>query len=85
MQLKWLEWARNLQAIAHSPHPNHAYKLFFRCEIVSGEATTGLETEAVSFFHEGNLPDLCPSHNTPRQIGRMFAHYRHPHWPTDFD
>jgi len=21
----------------------------------------------------------------PQQIARLFAHYRHPDWPTDFD
>ncbi len=66
-------------------HPNHIYRLFFRCEIVSGEATPGLETEAVDFFSEDDLPELCPYRNTAVQIKRMFDHYRHPEWPTDFD
>ena len=66
-------------------HPNHIYRLFFHCEIVSGEATSGLETEAVGFFHENSLPDLCPYRVTAVQINRMFDHYRHPEWPTDFD
>ncbi len=67
------------------PHPHHIYRMFFHCEIIAGKATPSLETEAVAFFQEDHLPDLCPVRNTPAQIARMFAHFRHPEWPTDFD
>ncbi len=67
------------------PHPLHVYKLFFRCEISGGEATTSTETGGARFFREGEIPDLSVSRTTPAQIARLFEHYRHPQWPTDFD
>lgn len=67
------------------PHPFHTYKLFFRCEITGGAATSSTETEAVGFFRENDLPELSISRVTPGQIARLFEHYRHPDWPTDFD
>lgn len=40
---------------------------------------------AVGFFHEDELPPLSIMRVTHAQIGRLFEHHRHPHWPTDFD
>ena len=69
----------------HPPYPFHAYKLFFVCELTGGEARTSIETTAVHFFAEDNIPPLSLSRVTPVQIGHMFDHYRHPEWPTSFD
>ncbi|MBI1877644.1 MAG: NUDIX hydrolase [Chloroflexi bacterium] len=67
------------------PHPFHTYKLFFRCEIIGGAATKSMETEAVGFFREDDIPELSISRVTSGQIARLFEHHRHPDWPTDFD
>ena len=69
----------------HPPHPFHAYKLFFLCELIGGAAAASNETEAVDFFAEDALPELSLTRVMPAQIARLFAHYRHPEWPTDFD
>lgn len=71
---------------AHEPaFPFHVYKLFFRCEIAGGTAATSMETNAVEFFKADCIPPLSLTRVTPAQIDRMFAHQRHPDWPTDFD
>jgi len=69
----------------HPPYPFHAYKLFFVCELTGGEARTSIETTAVHFFAEDNIPPLSLSRVTAVQIRHMFDHYRHPEWPTSFD
>jgi ADP-ribose pyrophosphatase YjhB (NUDIX family) len=74
-----------------SKHPHvppfafHVYKLFFRCEIVGGVATRSAEIDEVAFFPEDSLPELSISRVTRAQVARLFAHHRHPDWPTDFD
>jgi ADP-ribose pyrophosphatase YjhB (NUDIX family) len=70
---------------AHPPHLYHIYKLFFCCELLGGTPAPSLETEAVGFFQEHALPELSIMRVTPAQIARLFEHYRHPNWPTDFD
>jgi ADP-ribose pyrophosphatase YjhB (NUDIX family) len=41
----------------HSPTPYYVYKLFFQCELVSGEPSPSLETTEVEFFAEHEIPD----------------------------
>lgn len=67
------------------PLPFHVYTLFFRCELIGGEASTSIETEDVGFFKEDDVPDLSISRVTPDQVRRLFEHQRNPDWPTDFD
>ncbi len=69
----------------HPPIPYHVYKLFFLCEIVGGAPANSVETSGVAFFHEDEIPELSLSRVTPEQISRLFQHYQHPDWPTDFD
>ncbi len=70
----------------HLPHhPFSAYKLFFRCEITGGAPAESIETSGAAFFREGEIPELSLARVTAHQITRMFEHYRHPEWPTDFD
>lgn len=77
----------------HTPLPYYVYKLFFRCELISGhppatEARHGGaydETIGVGFFRADELPPLSTGRVTPAQIQRFFDHYHHPHWPADFD
>jgi ADP-ribose pyrophosphatase YjhB (NUDIX family) len=68
-----------------SRHPFSIYKMFFRCEIIDGEARGGIETSEVGFFAEDALPDLSIGRVTAPQIKRMSEHWRRPELPTDFD
>jgi ADP-ribose pyrophosphatase YjhB (NUDIX family) len=70
---------------AHAPFPFHVYKLFFRCELLGGEPAQSMETDGVAFFREDEIPELSLLRVTPAQIARLFEHYRHLDWPTDFD
>ena len=69
----------------HPPSRHHAYKLFFRCELIGGAPTTSIETTGAAFFAEDDLPELSTGRVTYSQISRLFEHLRHPDWPTDFD
>lgn len=69
----------------HTPHPFHSYKIFFACELIGGSEQTSIETEAVGFFGEDDLPPLSIGRVTPAQIHRFFEHHRQPDLPTDFD
>jgi ADP-ribose pyrophosphatase YjhB (NUDIX family) len=70
------------------PHPtqfHHVYKLYFLCELTGGEAATSIETDAVDFFAEDQLPPLSVQRTTPGQIELMFRHERERQLPTTFD
>jgi ADP-ribose pyrophosphatase YjhB (NUDIX family) len=69
----------------HPPCPFHVYKLIFLCNLVGGSAKTGLETEAVCFFREDELPALCESRVLASQVKRAFSFARDPTLPADFD
>jgi len=74
---------RNLHG--HPPIPYHAYKLFFLCDLVGGNGQAGQETDAIDFFGRDNIPPLSLTRVTPAQIARLFEHFFHPEWPTQFD
>ncbi|MFU8797843.1 MAG: NUDIX hydrolase [Gammaproteobacteria bacterium] len=69
----------------HPPEVFHFYKIFFLCEIMGHQPGTNLETSDAQFFSEDKLPPLSLPRVIASQIHRLFAHYRHPDWPTDFD
>ncbi len=69
----------------HPPEWPHAYKCFFLCELIGGEAQPSEETSAVEFFDKQALPELSINRVTKAQILRFFEHYLHWEWPTDFD
>lgn len=70
----------------HTPHyPFDIYKMFFMCEIISGEPRTSNETSAVDFFAEDEIPPLSIPRTLPHQIKLFFEYYRNPDLPTDFD
>ena len=69
----------------HPPIQNHAYKLFFLCELRGGAAAESVETSGVDFFAEGNLPPLSLTRVVESQINHMFEHHRNPALPTTFD
>ena len=69
----------------HAPYAFHSYKVFFRCELVGGEASDSIETSGVGFFAPDDLPELSLLRVTPSQIARLFEHYANPGLPADFD
>ncbi|PMB36028.1 ADP-ribose pyrophosphatase [Fischerella thermalis BR2B] len=69
----------------HPPYPHYIYKLFFLCELLGGSPTPSIETEAVGFFPESEIPELSIGRVTPAQITKLFQHYRNPNLPADFD
>jgi ADP-ribose pyrophosphatase YjhB (NUDIX family) len=70
---------------SYPPHSAHVYKLYILCELIGGEAATSIETTAVQFYEENNIPKLSLRRTTPEHIKQMFEHKRNPDFPTDFD
>jgi ADP-ribose pyrophosphatase YjhB (NUDIX family) len=69
----------------HPPLPFTIYVMFFVCELTGGAPRPSIETTDIGFFAEDALPELSPGRNRAHQIRRMFAHYRQPSLPTEFD
>jgi len=66
--------------------PVHAYKLFFRCELIRddpGEPSPH-ETDGADFFAEDELPDLSERVGA-KGVAWVFDHLRDPSLPTEFD
>lgn len=77
-------WDRTRQG--NAPSPFSITKLFFICELMGGEPAISLETSEVGWFAEAEIPyDLSFGRVVHPQIARMYAHWRHPGLPTDFD
>ena len=78
-------WDRTRQG-----HPASVFsccKLFYLCDLTGGAAATSLETSEVGWFSQDALPldDLSVGRVLPRQIRRMFDHFREPGLATDWD
>ncbi|MFD3447174.1 NUDIX hydrolase [Microbacteriaceae bacterium 4G12] len=69
----------------HPPSPYHVYKMFIQCEIIGGQAKEGIETSAVEFFAENELPSLSIARNTESQIQLAFKHLHNPQELVCFD
>jgi ADP-ribose pyrophosphatase YjhB (NUDIX family) len=77
----------------HPPFPFHAYKAFFRCELIDTErhvdpaqtSASFAETGEVGWFAEDAIPELSVGRVTRAQITRFYVHLRQPDLPTDFD
>jgi len=69
----------------HPPSPFHVYKILIQCEIVGGEPTEGIETSAVGFFAEDELPPLSVSRITKSQMEIIFKYLHNPQEPVHFD
>ena len=67
------------------PLPFHVYKMFFVCEILSGEARPSRETPEVGFFALDALPPLSVSRVLEFQIRRLFGHAKNAGLAVDFD
>ena len=64
----------------------HGYKLYFLCELVADapEPLDGLETDAVEFFAEHELPELSERVGD-HGVGWLFDRHRDPALPPFFD
>ncbi|MEE3952798.1 NUDIX hydrolase [Peribacillus frigoritolerans] len=69
----------------HPPSLYHVYKMFIQCEIIGGQPKEGIETSAVEFFAENELPSLSIARNTESQIEWAFKHLHNPQEPVYFD
>lgn len=69
----------------HPPSLYHVYKMFIQCEIIGGQPKEGIETSAVEFFSENELPSLSIARNTESQIELAFKHLHNLQEPVYFD
>lgn len=69
----------------HPPSPYHIYKMFIHCEIIGGQSKGGIETSAVGFFAENELPPLSIARNTESQIKMAFNYLHNPDEPVFLD
>jgi ADP-ribose pyrophosphatase YjhB (NUDIX family) len=69
----------------HPPMAYHVYKLVYLCELSAEERLTEVDADGARFFGEQEIPDLSVTRITRAQISRLFAQYRDPSIPTDFD
>lgn len=77
-------WDKATQGLVLGPFSTTT--LFFVCTLLGGEATTSLETSEIGWFAEDAIPrDLSTRRVNHRQIARMYAHWRDPSLPTEFD
>ncbi len=70
---------------SHPPSLYHVYKIFIQCEIIGGQPMEGIETRAVEFFAENELPALSIARNTKTQIEMAFKNLNNPEEPVYFD
>lgn len=77
-------WDRTRQG--HSPGVFSAVKLYFICDLIGGAPRPSHETSEVAWFAEDALPeDLSRERTLPGQLTRMFAHWREPGLPAEFE
>jgi ADP-ribose pyrophosphatase YjhB (NUDIX family) len=69
----------------HPPFGYHIWKAFFLCELQGGEARSSIETSAVGFFPEAELPPLSQGRISVGQVQYMFEQQRNPQLPASFD
>ena len=70
----------------HPPALHSISRAFFICALDGGEAKTSDETSEIAWFAEADIPAaLSHVRILPHQIARMFAHWRDPSLPTEFD
>jgi ADP-ribose pyrophosphatase YjhB (NUDIX family) len=77
-------WDRARQG--HTPTVFSCAKLFFICALEGGAPRASLETSECAWFAEDAIPpDLSLGRVLPRQIARMFAHWRERGLATEFE
>lgn len=68
--------------------PAYAYgvcKIFVLCSVVGGHFEKNIETTALSYFSEEELPALATEKNNEAQIKMCFDAYKSPNWEVLFD
>jgi ADP-ribose pyrophosphatase YjhB (NUDIX family) len=63
----------------------HVYKMFFQCELLSGEPVAGEEALDAGWFALDALPPMSEGRILPRQVLRMAELAANPSLPPDFD
>ncbi|RYE27326.1 MAG: NUDIX domain-containing protein [Sphingobacteriaceae bacterium] len=58
---------------AHPPQADYVYKIFLRCEILSGEKTKAFDILDVAFFDRNNIPELSEHRVLKSQIELLFS------------
>jgi ADP-ribose pyrophosphatase YjhB (NUDIX family) len=77
-------WDRARQA--QPPMAFSVARMFFVCALEGGAPATSLETSEVGWFAETEVPDdLSVRRASAHHVSRMFAHWREPGLPTEFD
>ncbi len=74
---------RNLHGFP--PYLFHSYQIFVLCDLIDGSPTTSIETGGAESYPEDAIPDLSLPRTTPEVIRRMYALYRNPAAPAEFD
>ena len=69
----------------HPPIPFHAFKMFFGCELLGGEATVSAETTGVDWYASDDLPPLSLTRVLPEQIAMCFRYETNPNLQVIFD
>ncbi|MEO1654091.1 MAG: NUDIX hydrolase [Bacteroidota bacterium] len=69
----------------HPPSLTHIYKIFIRCQVLEGEAKSGVDTEAVAYFDRDNLPELSRGRVTHKEMDDLFDQLGKSPSPTLFD
>ncbi|MDP3559483.1 MAG: NUDIX hydrolase [Legionellaceae bacterium] len=69
----------------HPPQWPHAYKCFFHCHILSGEACENLEISDIDFFDIQKLPPLSTHRVTSNQLMRLYELVQSTKQATAFD
>ena len=60
-------------------------KIFVLCSVVGGHFEKNIETTALSYFSEEELPALATEKNNEAQIKMCFDAYKSPNWEVLFD
>ena len=77
-------WDRNRQG--GPPALHSVTRCFFVCSLEGGAPATSEETSEIGWFAEADVPaELSERRVLARHVTRMFAHWREPGLPTEFD
>ncbi|MEZ9916880.1 NUDIX hydrolase [Vibrio breoganii] len=60
------------------PYPFHIYKMFFLCELESGEPTINIEISEIGFFAVDELPELSKGRTMKKDIEMIFEFSANP-------
>jgi ADP-ribose pyrophosphatase YjhB (NUDIX family) len=64
----------------------HAFKIVFLCDILGGEAQTSIETSAVNFFGQDEIPaNFSGERTAAHHVRDAFQALRNPNCPSIFD